>query len=698
MPVDPIIADLQNRIKRLESANAVDSDLETYITLAAAQGSFFDTPERNLILNFIRGLKQDGIWNLILDGCFFMGQGLTGGLVKFKTASGAGTSLGNPTAGSAITSAEFTQVNGIIPVGTTKYLKTGFIPNNYAATISNTNFGITIAISKDYVPDGTARTLWGVVNSNTLTGSTVKMSARGTDATTKRKIEVTNSNLINSFTVPSLQGCFTWSFTPYGTFTYQNGEAAGLFNRTVNPTGLPPLEIYLLSLNSDSSRLETLPCGISFYCFHQALTQIQANQLYTKIKTLNDALGRPTLTPTISTPSSNLNMVVVTGQSLAFGSAATPALSTTQPYSNLMLNVGIDAMGGTSGEVKTQNNSLVPLLETAKETLGAGFANRLSSVVSGGYDSLVAVGALPSQPYSVIKKQQVQNNPLGQVYFTGQTYLNGAKNCAALLSPARPVKVRALFLVHGEADTNLGTSAATYEGYLKQLQSDFELDVQTKIDSTLKVPLFACQTHSWGMFNSTVPTCTLGQYRAMINNPGKIYCVGPKYFLPYAGDGIHLSNIGQRWNGEYYSKAYKSVVVDGNSNWTPLMPSAITKSGTTITLTIKGNVGNLVLDTTLVSNPGSTGGTTNVYGFEVVDSTNTLLTISSVTITGTNTIQIVVASGTPARLRYAYTTTFNAFAGATTGPRGNIRDSDSAASLYGNTLYNWLITFDEAIN
>ena len=49
------------------------------------------------------------------------------------------------------------------------------------------------------------------------------------------------------------------------------------------------------------------------------------------------------------------------------------------------------------------------------------------------------------------------------------------------------------------------------------------------------------------------------------------------------------------------------------------------------------------------------------------------------------------------RLRYAFTGIANARGGPTSGPRGNLRDSDATPSRNGYALYNWCIHFDEAV-
>ena len=49
------------------------------------------------------------------------------------------------------------------------------------------------------------------------------------------------------------------------------------------------------------------------------------------------------------------------------------------------------------------------------------------------------------------------------------------------------------------------------------------------------------------------------------------------------------------------------------------------------------------------------------------------------------------------RLRYAFTGTSGALGGPTTGPRGNLRDSDATPSRFGYPLHNWCIHFDRPV-
>ena len=101
----------------------------------------------------------------------------------------------------------------------------------------------------------------------------------------------------------------------------------------------------------------------------------------------------------------------------------------------------------------------------------------------------------------------------------------------------------------------------------------------------------------------------------------------------------------------------------------------------------------IVLDTTLVADPGS-------YGFEYSDASAAPPAIAKVEVAAPDTVVITlsdVPTGDDRRLRYAFTGIKGAGAGPQTGARGNLRDSDATRSRTGQRLYNWCIHFDEAV-
>lgn len=354
--------------------------------------------------------------------------------------------------------------------------------------------------------------------------------------------------------------------------------------------------------------------------------------------------------------------VLVIGQSLAAGGNAEPPISTTQPYTNIMFAGGLKHPSDLSG--------YVPLTEDlVNESPSSGFANQVAAYQraavpgSAARDLLVSNWATGAQAYAVLKKGG-----------SGVQYANSMASVVAAVASPPPgkssIKVRALVNVHGEADSGSGA----YAGHLAEWQSDYESDIQAATGQTDAVPMLISDFNHYGYAGA--------MYEAYAANPSKIVLVCPKYFLEHS-DGVHLTNATSRVLGEYYAKAYWQHVILG-TQWHPLRPSTVSRSGSVITLVYNhGRVGNLVFDTTSVANwPDGN------YGFTYTDSA---ATIQSVAITdAANGVVQVTLTGTPAvpgRLYYAPEGPSGY--GPTTGPRGNLRDSDTAVGLSGTTLYNW---------
>lgn len=386
----------------------------------------------------------------------------------------------------------------------------------------------------------------------------------------------------------------------------------------------------------------------------------------------------------------DINHILITGQSLAVGDWGGPALSTTQPYGN------VGFIGGGSDDM----SEFVPLTEPAYrdvilqagssgdaestvETIASGMANLVSALV---YDmtaareyhrSLVSIHGEGASDYDVIKR-----GGSGDAYALGMQQVSAARDLAAAKNLS--YRVAAVCLVHGEADRN----NTDYDDDITQLQRDYENDIFAITGQHDNVPLLFCQTSSWTSYSQTTAVGPLLQVTAAKNNPGRCFLVGPKYFLPYS-DSKHLTNIGYRWLGEYYAKVYRRVVVERKA-WWPVMPAYAWRDGADIYVHFHVPVAPLQFDTTNVSNPGN-------YGFEYSDASSSA-SISSVSIVNETTVKITLnttPTGATKRIAYARTGTSGADAGPTTGPRGNLCDSDSTRSLYGNNLRNWCVTFSE---
>lgn len=402
----------------------------------------------------------------------------------------------------------------------------------------------------------------------------------------------------------------------------------------------------------------------------------------------------PVATTRIPYQAYDINHVLATGQSLAVGVSGAPPTTLTQPFKNLMFNTGVMAGGEdlTSFEPLVEGDN-IPGSKVHVETMGASFANLASQLAHANgitHDILLSNHASGAKSYWQLKK--------GTKY-----YANGMAQVTAALAIAKQLGksyvVRAVTNVHGESDH--ADKSTRYAEDLLEWQSDYEKDVQALTGQTEPVPMFETQISSWtkmmgGTETSAIPMAQLAAHIASQSKrpPGSgVILVGPKYHLPYSSDGVHLTMEGYRQMGEDYAKAYKRVVIDGE-RWEPLRPSAVTRDGAVITLKLLVPAPPLVLDTTLVTDPGS-------FGFEYFDASGTAIPkIVRVELAGPDTVTITLErepTGENRRIRYAYTAARRLKAGPTTGPRGNLRDSDATKSRSGKHLYNWCIHFDEAV-
>lgn len=358
-------------------------------------------------------------------------------------------------------------------------------------------------------------------------------------------------------------------------------------------------------------------------------------------------------------PTFGLNHILISGQSLSLGTMGSPALSTTQPYSNKMF------VGGAQNPATL--TSLSPLIEDTVESIASSSANLITSLAQSiGHDhkALVSGHGANGAAYSVIKK-----GGSGTSYTDGQAQVTAGIARAA--DAAETYAVRAVFIIHGEADGTAGTP--NYGDLMIAFQSDYETDCKAQTGQSVSIPLIHSQMSAED--ESDIP---IEQLRAHIEAPGKVILVGPKYHLPTV-DGSHLTNEGYRQHGEEFARVYHHVITQGRV-WEPLRPKSISRVGAVITIQFYVPTPPLVFDTTLVSAMTS-------MGFEWTGGE----TITDVSVTASDTVQVTL-NATPApggHLKYAQRTGEIA---------GNLRDSDATPSLHGYSLYNWACHFDEVVS
>ncbi len=362
------------------------------------------------------------------------------------------------------------------------------------------------------------------------------------------------------------------------------------------------------------------------------------------------------------------NMIIFIGQSNARGNVG--VLSTTQPYQNLMWDVG--ELGTGESATNQTLTSFIPLVEgNTKESPASACAKQLSYLTGSNY--IVVNYARNGALYDTIKKGGSGSNyslSLGNV--TAARTLNPTMNVLGLVS------------FHGEADGD-----EQYMTKAVQWQSNYEADIEIITGQSGRVPIFhsQCQQSPSAHYDGVV--------NAMEADAAKNPCLGPRYMTVAAGDGSHYTNWAYQIFGELAAKAIYRHCVQGNVE-TALRPIKIATYTNCIFISYTGMVGNLVFDTVNVTDPNGH------HGFDYTDLGTSPPTISSEAIIDAvaGIVQLTLTGNPTAsgykRVGYA---SVGGAGGATSGARGCLRDSDTmVGQSSGTNLWNWSTAFIKELN
>jgi len=367
-----------------------------------------------------------------------------------------------------------------------------------------------------------------------------------------------------------------------------------------------------------------------------------------------------------------------------------------QPGNNLKLSLGTATVPPFNPD--DASLALVPLVEPIRPTaMGypsaypanmygesphtAMAAEMTALAKAGGLSDFVTIHTVVGengQGMSVINKNAVENTTMGT---TGRAYKASLFEATAIkrLAGEKSYGIGAIFLTHGETDAG----NVNYENDMLQLWTDYNADLKAITGQTQSIPLFTSQQHGIYMYAlgdapRNIDGSTLLQWKAGVDHPGQIVCVGPKYQYPYATDWLHLLPLGYELMGEKYAEAFYSEVMLGQP-WQPVqpLPETATRSGRVITVDFHVPFPPLAWDETLP--PPHQGGIVEWAqgrGFEVRMGA-TRLAIESVELVDADTVQITCAADVPAGVTLGYAGTSDGAAVSGVSPRwGQLKDSD----------------------
>lgn len=370
------------------------------------------------------------------------------------------------------------------------------------------------------------------------------------------------------------------------------------------------------------------------------------------------------------------------GQSLSAGVytdvEATPVISTSTRFNDLMFTSGVHVFPNGA-----DYSTLISLVESTVSESGNNegetpcsgiieMAHELSGDTSGStpYRRKPFIGwtsGFPALDITALQQGQTQYNK----------FITAITNAWRRSKEAsKSFKIPAVFWMQGETTS----SPLTYASDLQVLRTSLDSDIRGLTLQTDQVWLLTYQLDRADI--------GLQYYTASNNISTHIRVCMPMYHIPHNTDLVHLTPSSYKICGAYFAYAYDQIITKGNTAWLPLQVTSYSTVGTTCTLTLN-SVGNLVVDTTLVSSQTNKG-----FKMYQADGT-TAITVNSVTLSGTNQIVVTANVTIPAGaiLRYGFSDPTDHNAGTA---KGNIRDSQGDTVVFNGgglnyALHNWLL-------
>jgi len=390
---------------------------------------------------------------------------------------------------------------------------------------------------------------------------------------------------------------------------------------------------------------------------------------------------------------------IVYGQSLSVGQTLGIVVSPTPTYDNLMFVYGMipqyqyDALTSADwyASLVAAHEAVSPvgsagapfgLAETPCSGLGDMIKERLAvenglTQAEQSYQVMLSAPGYGAQTLAQLSKGTVHyTRMMDQV----QAGLDRANELG------KTYGVESVSLIQSENDYVANTSRATWRGLLDQYLLDINVDIKAITGQTGDVHLILYQVASHKVAGRSVPTIALEQAKAAREN-ALIHLATPMYCFDYqSSSNYHLTGASSRLLGGYLGLCDKRGIVDQ----TKIKPTRIIagiRQGKVVTLDYQMQVAPLVIDTTQVSAATS-------YGFEIYEPDGvTPITINSVAKAGPTRVRLLCATTVPedAIVRYAWTGADDV--GRTSGPRGNLRDSQGETVKFGEAtrMDGWAI-------
>ena len=360
---------------------------------------------------------------------------------------------------------------------------------------------------------------------------------------------------------------------------------------------------------------------------------------------------------------SEVNHILAYGQSLSIGTGSTTIISNSQPYHNTTFNSG--------PRQDFEPTSIIPLVEQYNNPSSDGFATRGETLCSGlanhASNLMIKEGGVNPQNHVIFASTaghggyRIEKLNKGTPWYD---FFIGHVTKAKALNNGKTYKVQCIPWLQGENNAESDQYQASYASYkaaLAQLQVDAQADIKTITGQSGVIPFITYQMSSWVKTWPDIARSHLDLARENDN----FMLATPMYHFPYV-DGLHLSNVGYKWAGAYFGRAYKQYILEGRKSdfINPLYAYVVGDI-----LTIKFDVPTLplVLDHSVLAS-------TINSGFKVMSDAVEVGIIGVSASSDTVTIKLSSSPTSTVNVRYALDNLGSGIS-ITNGASGNLRDS-----------------------
>lgn len=308
------------------------------------------------------------------------------------------------------------------------------------------------------------------------------------------------------------------------------------------------------------------------------------------------------------------NQAIVYGQSLSDGATGSPALSTTQPQANITFG------GGVRSRLGVGIDSFKPMIEQSVETITSGLSNYAvkRAVEKNGVSPqshIIFGSACGAGGYRIDMLSK------GSAWWTNQ-FLPHCHGATAL-NP--DTTIQCVAWLQGEANSGDGNPVYTprleYKNALKKLTDEINTEAQTTTGQSTPVIMLCYQHSTYAKVNNggtqlaTLDLCA---------EDDRVYFVAPTYAFPHHTDNLHLTNVGYKWLGAYFGRAYHQMMFEKIKPLS-IKPISATYLNKTILVNFEVPFSPLHLNTSILPK-------TENYGFCVKKGNGDIVPISSVSI------------------------------------------------------------------